>query len=152
MRSDYSDYPEEYQGGYEDYYDDQQLYPEYTDPDEDINGLSDREKLALLLERQELDNEGYGEPYPQLVPDYRDVEETYEDLGPVNRVYKRQYLSFVPGSKRSGQFYPITDGWWRGITDPLAEQKRNDMEYERLMRLAQALNPSEGYYEEYKKK
>ena len=131
----------------EDYYNEpDEIYPEYSEyPEADTNDLSVEEKLALMsyLERQELDNELYGDSYRQYVPEYRDVEETYEDLGPVNRAYKRQYLSFVPGSKRSGQFYPITDGWWRGITDPLVEQKRNDMEYERLLRLAEALNGPE---------
>ena len=132
----------------EEYYDEpDQIYPEYSDyPGADSNDLSVQDKLALMgyLERQGHENEVYGDSYRQYVPEYRDVEETYEDLGPVNRAYKRQYLSFVPGSKRSaGQFYPITDGWWRGITDPLVEQKRNDMEYERLLRLAAALNGPE---------
>ena len=102
------------------------------------------------LEQKELEKDRY-DPHGQYIPDYPALEGTYEHLGPVNRVYKRQYLSFVPGSKRSGKFYPMTDGWWRGLTDPLAEQKRNDMEYERLLRLAEALNGP--YYEdEYRKK
>ncbi len=166
---EYADYsaldlpPEEEE---EEYYEEQfPVYAQYEYPDvEEVgrggDGLTMREKLALTedMERNIMNAEGY--PYPA------DVKETYQDLGPVAdplpppSVYKRQYLSFVPGVKRGispwavGEgFYPTGgESWWRGFIT--REEKRNSDEYQRLLRLAAALNPPpENYYlDEYKKK
>ncbi len=90
---EYPDYSTEY--GYE---------PSETDYDYPPEELSIQDKLNLmgyLNDREHLENEG---PYGYgPSPDYPEPYEPYEAAEPV---YKRQYMSFVPGSKRSGQFYP----------------------------------------------
>ncbi|KAK2163023.1 hypothetical protein LSH36_87g04032 [Paralvinella palmiformis] len=75
-----------------------------------------------------------------------------ESLSENTPIQKRQYLSLLPGQKKRN-FYPYhlepTGGRWGAFVSP-EEEKRNSESYDRLYRLAQALNPRNRDYIEYK--
>lgn len=76
-------------------------------------------------------------------------EESLSDNPPIQ---KRQYLSMLPGQKKRN-FYPYhlepVGGRWGAFVSP-EEEKRNAEAYDRLYRLAEALNPRNRDYVDYK--
>ena len=68
---------------------------------------------------------------------------------------KRQYLSMLPGVKRSTDFYPYSegpDGRWGALVQSEVEKRRQEEMYDRLYRLAEALR-GDGYSDDvYRRK
>lgn len=88
------------------------------------------------------------EPWQDMgpAPEMRLPQAPYYPYGQFEAPYalaKRQYLSFVPGSKRSSDFYPYAygpDGRWSAmVADEVPEKRAEEEMYERLLRLAAAL-------------
>lgn len=105
-------------------------------------------------EWQDIEEEDEVTPYEPLV--YNGVPGVFIPMESENVVTKRQYMSMVPGVRKRNDFYPYSlepeGGRWGAFVDQV-EEKRTADAYERLLRMAEALNPpSQRYYDDYKKK